>query len=65
MNAAKPYAKCLVAAGVAFCATGATAAADGTITGAEWFGIIGGTLAALGAVFGVPNTPGPADADTA
>jgi len=36
----------------------ATAAADGTITPAEWFGVIATALGATGAVYHMPNGGG-------
>ena len=57
MEHVKPIAKALVACGVAVCGAGATAAAEGGISGAEWWGIVGAGLAALALVWRVPNTP--------
>ena len=63
MTRLAPIAKSLVAAGVAFTGAGATAAADGTITPAEWWVVAGATLVALAAVWRVPNGSAGADAD--
>lgn len=47
-----------VAAGcVAFGGALTTAAVEGGVTGTEWYVIIGTTVAAIGAVWYVPNTP--------
>lgn len=59
LDVAKATAKALVAAGVAFTGAGATAAADGTITSAEWWVVAGTTLGALALVWRVPNVPPP------
>jgi len=49
-------------AAAAFLAAGlgvlATAAADGSITPAEWFGVIATALGATGIVYRVPNAEG-------
>lgn len=56
-NPLAPYYKAVLACVIAFAGAGATAAADGAITGPEWWTIALATVVALGAVYGVPNRP--------
>lgn len=59
------YAKGLIATGVAFLGSLATALADGTVTPLEWVGIATATLVAAGAVVSVPNGRPAGEATTA
>ena len=52
-----PHAKAILAAVIAGSGAGATAAVDGTISYAEWWLIASTALTALGAVYGVSETP--------
>jgi hypothetical protein len=56
----KQYAKAIVAGTVTFCGTLGAALTDGHVSGTEWCVIIPATVTAVGAVFGVSNTPSQA-----
>ncbi len=51
----KPYAKALVAAGLAGLGALGTALVDNQVSSAEWVGVASATLAGLGLVYAVPN----------
>lgn len=53
----RTIAKAITAAAVAFAGAGATAAVDDRITTGEWWAMVAAALAALGAVWAVPNRP--------
>lgn len=55
MSDPRAYVKAILAGAIAFAGAGATAATDGSISAAEWWGIASTTLVALGVVYGVPN----------
>ena len=52
------YMKCIIAGLVAACTTGASLAADGWSMPGDLFGTLAAGLAALGAVYAVPNSQG-------
>lgn len=54
-DALAPYAKALVAFAVAFTGAVATGYVDGVMTAGEWWFAGSAGVAALGAVYGVPN----------
>ena len=53
----KPYAKAVVAGTVTLCGGLGTALTDGHVSAVEWCTIIPATVVAVGAVFGIRNTP--------
>lgn len=53
----KEIRKAVVATAIAFVAALTTALEDGNVTQLEWVLAAGAALVALGAVWGVPNTP--------
>ncbi|UUW87389.1 hypothetical protein [Pimelobacter simplex] len=53
----KPYAKAVVAGVVTLGAGLGTALTDGHVSAVEWCTIIPATVVAVGAVFGIRNTP--------
>lgn len=57
MTKIKPYAKAAIAGAVAFSGAVAVGYTDGAMSAAEWWTASSAALVALGAVFGVPNTP--------
>ena len=57
-NSMNRYAKAIVGALVSGATAWGTAIADGSVTAAEWSGVVVAFLLALGLVWGVPNEPG-------
>lgn len=64
MTALSEYRKAIGAGLVTFGGALVTAALSDGITGSEWYGIVGATLAAVGTVWAVPNTPDATATDT-
>lgn len=56
------YLKAIYGAAVAFVGSLGTALVDGQVSSLEWATIGGATLAALGIIWGIPNTPPDASA---
>lgn len=57
MKSLAPYAKAIIAAIIAALTALGTGLTDGHMTAAEWVAVALSFFVALGAVYGVPNTP--------